>query len=338
MVRVGVVGYGTIGRRVADAVARQSDMELVGIVKTRPDYKGASALARGYRLYALDEKSRQAFREKGVPVSGLFEDLVKASDIVVDASPAGSGMKNRPLYEKLEKKAIFEGGEKAEVGEVSFVAQCNYEMARGKKFVRVVSCNTTGISRLVHSLDKAFGLERAHVIIARKATDPDDPLKGPVDSVNIESAHIPSHHGEDVAEVMPGLDVVSMAFVVPTTRMHFHTVIASLRDKSVREEEVIHSLEEAPRIRLVDVGDGIMSTAHVMDMAREMGRERSDLHELVVWKHPMAVRKGEVLLHMAVHMESIVIPENVDAIRAMTGTHSKEESMKITNETLGIHK
>ncbi|RLF70403.1 MAG: glyceraldehyde-3-phosphate dehydrogenase, partial [Thermoplasmata archaeon] len=35
-VKVGINGYGTIGKRVADAVAAQSDMEIVGVTKTRP--------------------------------------------------------------------------------------------------------------------------------------------------------------------------------------------------------------------------------------------------------------------------------------------------------------
>jgi len=30
-IKVGIVGYGTIGKRVADAVALQKDMKLVGV-------------------------------------------------------------------------------------------------------------------------------------------------------------------------------------------------------------------------------------------------------------------------------------------------------------------
>ena len=35
-IRVGVNGFGTIGKRVATAVAAQDDMELVGVTNTRP--------------------------------------------------------------------------------------------------------------------------------------------------------------------------------------------------------------------------------------------------------------------------------------------------------------
>ena len=36
MKAVAINGYGTIGKRVADAVAAQDDMEVIGVSKTRP--------------------------------------------------------------------------------------------------------------------------------------------------------------------------------------------------------------------------------------------------------------------------------------------------------------
>ena len=35
-IRVGVAGYGTIGQRLADGVAMQEDMELVGVADLAP--------------------------------------------------------------------------------------------------------------------------------------------------------------------------------------------------------------------------------------------------------------------------------------------------------------
>ncbi|MFB6220883.1 MAG: glyceraldehyde-3-phosphate dehydrogenase, partial [Halolamina sp.] len=37
MTKVGVVGYGTIGKRVADAVVAQRDMAVEGVAKTSPN-------------------------------------------------------------------------------------------------------------------------------------------------------------------------------------------------------------------------------------------------------------------------------------------------------------
>ena len=36
--RVAINGFGTIGKRVADAVDAQDDMEIVGVTKTRPSF------------------------------------------------------------------------------------------------------------------------------------------------------------------------------------------------------------------------------------------------------------------------------------------------------------
>ena len=56
MLKVGVNGYGTIGRRVAHAISIQDDMKVVGIVKTRPDYISKIA-SREFSLYVPDESA-----------------------------------------------------------------------------------------------------------------------------------------------------------------------------------------------------------------------------------------------------------------------------------------
>ena len=69
-IRVAVNGYNVIGRRVTDAVALQSDMTLVGVAKVKPDYKARSAIERGYKVYASDEKGVKAFADSGMPCAG----------------------------------------------------------------------------------------------------------------------------------------------------------------------------------------------------------------------------------------------------------------------------
>ena len=39
MIKVGIVGYGTIGKREADAVLLQDDMELVGVTANTYNYR-----------------------------------------------------------------------------------------------------------------------------------------------------------------------------------------------------------------------------------------------------------------------------------------------------------
>ncbi|MDA4120307.1 MAG: type II glyceraldehyde-3-phosphate dehydrogenase, partial [Thaumarchaeota archaeon] len=178
-------------------------------------------------------------------------------------------------------------------------------------------------------------VSRARAVLARRATDPDDVKKGPIDAVVLDPKTVPSHHGPDVQSVLPNIPIVTMAYKVPTTHMHLHSIILSLK-KPATKEEVVKALERAPRMTLVDAKSGFKSTANIMDWAREMGRDRNDVYEAVVWRDSVTVVDGEAHMFLAVHQESIVAPENIDAIRALAGGSSREESMKMTDESLGI--
>jgi glyceraldehyde-3-phosphate dehydrogenase (NAD(P)) len=337
LIRVAVNGYNVIGRRVADAVALQSDMKLVGVAKVKPDYKARTAIDRGYKVYASDEKAVKSFVDSGMPCAGSSRDLVMQSDIVIDATPEDVGSQNKQMYESLGKKAIFQGGEEHDVAGTSFVAQCNFDQAIDKKFVRVVSCNTTALCRILHAIDGDFGISKANVVIARRAADPDESSKGPIDAVVLDPVTIPSHHGPDVNTVLPGFPVISMAMKIPTTHMHLHSLIVSVKGDHPSEDRVIDKLSKTPRVMMVaSKKEGIKSTANVMDLARELGRPRSDVFEAVVWKDSIKVIGNEIYLFMAVHQEAIVTPENVDAIRAVMHMAGAQDSIRMTDKSLRI--
>ena len=335
MIRVGVNGYGTIGRRVADAVRKQTDMELVGVTAAHPHYKYGVARDKGIDLYALDMKSLEAFNSAGYTLRGTLHDLLQRVDIVVDGAPDDLGPTNKAIYKQAKVRAIFQGGEAHELTGTSFVAQCNYEEAVRKDMIRVVSCNTTGLCRTLGAVDRAIGVSRARAVLARRATDPDDVKKGPIDAIVLDPTTLPSHHGPDVQTVLPGIPIVTMAFKVPTTHMHLHSLILSLK-KEAAKEDVVKALQVAPRLNLVDGMSGYKSTANIMDWAREKGRDRNDVYEANVWKDSVTVVDGEAYMFLGVHQEAIVVPENIDAIRALTGGYSREESMKMTDVSLGI--
>ena len=82
--------------------------------------------------------------------------------------PGDVGATNKPLYEKLGKKALWQGGEDHEVAGFSFNSSCNYKDAIGRQFVRVVSCNTTGLCRIINEIDKEFGVTHVHAIMVRR--------------------------------------------------------------------------------------------------------------------------------------------------------------------------
>jgi lactate dehydrogenase-like 2-hydroxyacid dehydrogenase len=65
-VKVAINGYGTIGKRVADAVNLQDDMEVIGISKTRPNFETQLAHQKGYPVYTLTDKA-DAMKKAGIP-------------------------------------------------------------------------------------------------------------------------------------------------------------------------------------------------------------------------------------------------------------------------------
>ena len=58
-VRVGVAGYGVIGQRLADGVALQKDMELVGVADVAPTLSVRALREKGmpYALYAARRRT-----------------------------------------------------------------------------------------------------------------------------------------------------------------------------------------------------------------------------------------------------------------------------------------
>jgi glyceraldehyde-3-phosphate dehydrogenase (NAD(P)) len=334
MIRVGINGYGTIGRRVADAVGRQGDMELVGVTKARPDYRATLAIEKGIPLYVANGVHAAAFDKAKVPYAGTLTDLLKKVDVIVDGTPE-LGADYKPVYEAAGVKAIFQGGEEHELTGHSFNAQCNFDSARGKTMTRVVSCNTTALCRTLHALDQRFGIARARVVLIRRAADPDEISKGPIDAIVPDPITLPSHHGPDVQTVLTGLNITTMAVKVPETHMHLHTLMVTLKRPATREE-ALQAFRDEPRILQVDGKAGIKSTAQVIDWAREKGRPRNDIYEAVVWRDSVSIVEDEVFLFLGVHQEAIVIPENIDAIRALTSDTSAQESMALTDRSMGI--
>lgn len=110
-VRVAVAGYGVIGTRLADAVAMQEDMELVGVVDAGATLAVRSLKERGmpYDLYSATVEGKEAMEAAGLPVKGMMEDILQKVDVVLDASPGGIGAKNKELYLKHNVKAVFQG-------------------------------------------------------------------------------------------------------------------------------------------------------------------------------------------------------------------------------------
>ncbi len=340
---VGVVGAGVIGKRVADAVAVQPDMRLAGIVKTKLDY-GAELLAwKGHPLFLTGpdrDKEALKFAKAGIKVAGNLDDLLQQADVVVDATPEDVGVTNKPAYQRAGVRVVFQGGEEADVAQMSFSSYANYNevAATRPSDVRNLSCNTTGLARTLSVLQRQFGIERSGNTsqLTRRAADPAETKKGPINSIEVDK-HLSSHHGADLATVLRGFNLRTSATKVPETLMHVQTNVVTLQTEATARE-VLDVFGRYPRILQVSYSRGVKGTAEIMEIAREFGRPRSDMYEVVVWDNLEVIDGRTVIWNQAVHQESIVIPETIDAIRALQygAEMSAEDSIRLTDRSLGI--
>ncbi len=335
-IKIGVNGYGVIGKRVADAVTLQPDMELVGVADVATDYRVALVAERGYPLFGSTPEATTALREAGLAPAGSLEELLGGVDVVVDATPKEVGAANKPAYESAGVKAIFQGGETHALAGISFVAQANYDEARGEDFVRVVSCNTTGLIRVLSALRDQDLVGRARAVLVRRGTDPWESHEGGMINTLLPERKVPSHQGPDAQTVIPDLDVVTMAAAGPFNLSHVHFAWVEA-PRETDEEEVRSALRAAPRIVFVRADRGIEAPNSVIEITRDLGRPRADLWEVAVWEDSLAVAGREIFLTYQVHNEAIVIPENVDAVRAMTEAEPDGAmSMAVTDQSLGV--
>lgn len=338
IIKVAVNGYGVIGKRVADAVRAMPDMELVGVADVATDWRIRTAVGLGIEVFAATPDADTAMRAGGVPVAGTLEDLLDRVDVVVDTTPKKVAARNLEVYEAAGVKVVFQGGESHATTGHSFVAQANYATALGRDATRVVSCNTTSIVRVLGALQDAGLLARARGVLIRRATDPGESHQGGIMNTVVLEASIPSHQGPDARTVLPDLDVVTMAAKAAHTQTHNHYWTLQLTRPSSREE-VLDALRAAPRIGFLRMADGLTALNTTVELMRDIGRPRGDMWEVGVWEDVLTVEGDEAFLTYQVYNEAIVVPETVDAIRALAGTVTDgATSIALTDEILGMRR
>ncbi|MCS5536042.1 MAG: type II glyceraldehyde-3-phosphate dehydrogenase, partial [Candidatus Poseidoniales archaeon] len=322
-IKVAINGFGTIGKRVADAVDAQDDMEVVGVTKTGPSFGCDLAVKKGFSLYCtFDDADRIArFAEQGYECSGGLSNLLAIADIVVDCSPGKMGADTLAKYQAAGVKYMFQGGEKHTLTGLSYTSSANHAENLNAPGTRVVSCNTTGLSRTLVPLYEHCGSLKVECTMIRRAADPGDSNKGPINAIK-PVLKVPSHHGPDVMTVKPEIEINSLAVAVPTTIMHVHAIIADLPEgHGLTTASILEMWTDTPRVIIMHGSDNrITTTAEVMEMARDIGRKWGDLHEIFVWEDGVNLVGDRLYYFQAIHQESDVIPENVDCIRALMGT------------------
>jgi len=343
MFKIGVNGFGTIGRRVAIAVQKQKDMKLLGISDVSPSWKSRYAVMNvplyvSLREYGKDEAnqfetSKKMFTDSKIKPSGTIFDLAEETELIIDSTPSDVGRKNKEqVYSrKKDLHAIFEGGEKASIAKVTFNANINFKDAVGEQFIRVPSCNTTGMLRYLNSVQEVSTIKNVIINLIRRGADPGEPDVGPIN--DYVPTKIPSHHADDVITADKRLEgkLITYGVTVPVTLMHMHNILVIGNFPS--RDKILDAFFDNPRIVVLGGEKDTPTAAQVMD-----ANDRRDLFQIVVLEKTVHVHNDILLFSAYVHQEADVVPENVDAIRASLGESDSYDSIIKTNESLDLKK
>jgi glyceraldehyde-3-phosphate dehydrogenase (NAD(P)) len=335
-VKVGVAGFGVIGQRLADGVARQEDMELVGVADIAPTLPVRALAERGmpYHLFAAAPGAEETLTAAGIKVSGSFADLIADCDIVLDAAPGGVGAKNKELYLAAGRKAVFQGGESGKIADVFFHGYANYEKGVGQNYLKLTSCNTTGLIRAVDALDKAVGVHKVAITIIRRVADPGDVHRGLVDSLLMEP--IPNHQAVDLMHIMPHIDATGLLVHTPITHGHIITIVATPK-KKISKDEAIDVFRAHPRVRSVKIADGFNTNTSLFNYARFLGFPRGDMYEIGLFEETVGHSGDDLMFAINIPQESVTIPETIDAVRAAIPMQKQQaEAVALTNRYLGM--
>jgi glyceraldehyde-3-phosphate dehydrogenase (NAD(P)) len=321
---------------VADAVARQKDMSLAGVSDVVTDWRARTVTLNGFALFGATQEIADGMRAAGLDVTGTLDELLGQADVVVDCTPKRVAATNVGEYRRRGLKFILQGGEHHAATGHSFVAESNYATALDRDSTRVVSCNTTSIVRTLTALKRAGLLRRARGTLLRRATDPWESHESGIMNTLVPEPEIPSHQGPDAQSVDPDLDVVTMAVKVPETLAHLHYWSVQLTREASRDE-VLDAFRTSSRIALINTKDGLVALNAVKELMADRGRPRDDLYEVALWADMLRVQGDELFYAYMVDNQAIVIPETIDAIRALTASEREAAtSIGATNAALGI--
>jgi glyceraldehyde-3-phosphate dehydrogenase (NAD(P)) len=152
----------------------------------------------------------------------------------------------------------------------------------------------------------------------------------------VPEREIPSHQGPDAQTVLPDLDVVTIAVVAAHTTSHLHAWSVELT-RPATKEEVLDAFRSAPRIAFLRADQGLVALNSTHELMADLGRSRGDMWEVGLWEDSLTVRGEELFYNYQVYNQAIVVPETIDAIRALTGIEEDGyASITRTDAALGL--
>lgn len=338
-IRVAVNGYGTLGKRVADAVRLQPDMDLVGVCDVASNYHIKVAAALGLPIYAAAGAKEAEMKAAGIACLGSLDYLLSLVDVVVDCTPRGVGRLNLDHYQRAAVKAVFQGREEHTVAGHTFVATANYATAVGREYTRVASPHTISMARSLTALAEAGLLGKARGVIMRHPEDgswlPNNPRPLPGDLPTTDRR---SRQTDELLAVLPELDAVTFVARSNRPQDHSHYWIVEM-PRLADAADVLAAFRAAPRLALVKMSDGLHDFEDLHALMLDLGRPRGDMWETAIWEDSVNIQRTELYFSYQVSNEATAVPDNMDAIRALTATERfAPESIQRTDHALGLRR
>ncbi len=308
VIRVSVVGYDLVGKRIVDAVLCQEDMELVGVVNDDP-------------------QRRCLIAAQGLPVVEPVGNPLFGNAHVVVVCGANYPVSGVPV--------VYASHLSSEEG-VLFSPLTRPEHVFHQPCVRIALPDVIAVARLVKALTPLARVERLYTNAITRSGHATQPASGSVDALEPLSFDGPAT--SQLAQVLRhavGSFYVSQVRS-PYTHSHLHTVKLDL-NAAVGRRAVLDALRGTPRVLVAAAAEGFSTTADVQEFFRDSARRRGDRPELLVWEESVVTDKRRLYLLADVCQEATSIPETVDAIRLSQSRYvDAAESIRRTDAALGI--
>ncbi len=346
---VWINGAGTVGALIGQAARNAGYRVAVSKASIKPDTYNL-AINQGHRMVALNSEQRDAFAAAGIPVmEGTIMDFAGSHrPIVIDATP---GKEKKPLkidgkeykswgqyyqqtiYQPLGLRAVFQGGDISSIAPLFSTVASDFVILEANSDVRAGSCNTTSTLAVVTPLLEAGYNITVRGVYVRRDTDIGE-SKG-IHGLEVEPG---SHHWSDVQFSLSdelgthllGIDSIA----VKTPQQFSHVITLMINGEGLNAQVVTDLLKDDPR--LVILTDKKMLTTDIEGQLRnqlEITHYYLPVIEIVDGNIP-----GEVHVIINVPQESVIVPNNVGIIEAMTGHFSQPVAEALINEVVGLNR
>jgi glyceraldehyde-3-phosphate dehydrogenase (NAD(P)) len=306
-IRVSVIGYDLIGKRLADAVMRQKDMVVHEVYDDNPSRREIVA-RNGFAL-----------------LSGSREHLDVGGDITVlcrdDCNVSGV-----PVVHGAHMRSI----EGVLVSPLTSPDQL-YQQA----CLRIALPDTIALGRVLQAITPLARIERLFSNTIVRVGHAAEPSDGSVDALEPlpEDPVMKRQVAEAFGGLLPRCRIRQVR--APYTHSHLHTLKLDL-DRQIDCQQVLAALRGTPRVLLGAAAEGFATTADIQEFFRNSTRSRGDHPETFVWEESIITQGRQLMLMMNVCQESTSVLETIDAIRLQQISADGSEAKRQTDEALDV--